>query len=62
MLFPPGKKCDRCDQPFKEGESLRIVNVGKLEKIGGLGLYKDHVTFRGTERVEHDGPCPAVYR
>lgn len=57
MLIPSGMTCKKCGQPVRESDYIKITNIGKVQRVGGLGLMRDALTFRGTERVEHVNDC-----
>lgn len=57
MLIPPGMKCVNCGKLIVEGDAIIITNTGSVQKVGGLGLMKNALTFRGSERVEHASEC-----
>lgn len=61
MLITPGKSCANCNKLLKEGDAIRIVNTGIVARVGGLGLMKDALVFKGTERIEHQNPlCSSI--
>jgi hypothetical protein len=61
MFITSRIKCSKCSGPFIEGDKLRCTTTGHVEKIGGLGLYKDQLTLRTKIEVyEHDPICPPI--
>lgn len=55
MLMSPGKTCANCHKAIIDGDRVNIINTGTIGRVGGLGLMKDSLTFRGSERIEHVG-------
>lgn len=59
FLTPRQLVCDACHKPIQEGQRVVTVEIGTIEKIGGLGLYKDALVLRTVTSTRQHEKCDA---
>jgi len=58
-LWNPMITCRTCGQKILADATVKIIQMGTVVRIGGLGQFKDDLIFKGTGyTVEHEGTCP----
>lgn len=56
-LFYTNAQCVKCGKLVVDGEDVQIITTGRVYRVGGLGIYKGELMFKGVERIEHVRAC-----
>ena len=55
LFISPTAQCSTCGERIVESDHIIVTERGHVEKIGGLGVYKDMLTLRDVfKTIEHE--------